>query len=208
MSRSSTGWRRNAQVQPPESDLRRDQRHIHLRSAPDEEGDAVGHSVSRAWSISLGGVLGAAALGAGWALLAGSWTDPDSAPHSVAQKVESGIPEGLELDPLTSTPAATWVDRDETFAVVTWGSGSCPPVAVAVKVRHPRSDRRDVRAFTQRPLHRRHGSHHTPIRGALEPRLARSPSGSATPTGTRCRLSPSIDVHHRFGPDINFEAPT
>lgn len=28
-----------------------------------------------------------------------------------------------------------WIDRGETFAIVTWGSSSCPPVATALTVK-------------------------------------------------------------------------
>ncbi|WP_144794756.1 hypothetical protein [Microbacterium paludicola] len=48
-------------------------------------------------------------------------------PASVAYATRSGVPAGLDADPL-SGPAVTWLEEGETFAIVTWGSGSCPPV--------------------------------------------------------------------------------
>jgi len=49
--------------------------------------------------------------------------------------VSRGIPEGLTLDPLTEAPAAVWMERGESFAVVTMGSSSCPVVATAVSAK-------------------------------------------------------------------------
>lgn len=50
----------------------------------------------------------------------------------VAQRVTPGVPEGLVVEPMSEGPAATWIEQGETFAVVTWGSGSCPLVATAL----------------------------------------------------------------------------
>lgn len=47
-----------------------------------------------------------------------------------SDRTEQGIPDdwtGPAPDPLTGEPAAGWIDDDE-FAVITMGSGSCPPV--------------------------------------------------------------------------------
>jgi len=52
----------------------------------------------------------------------------------VARSSERGIPEGLDIDWSGEGPAAGWVDEGETFAVVTWGSSSCPRVASALEV--------------------------------------------------------------------------
>lgn len=46
--------------------------------------------------------------------------------------VSRGAPDGLTLDPLNESPAAVWVERGESFAVVTMGSSSCPAVATEV----------------------------------------------------------------------------
>lgn len=46
--------------------------------------------------------------------------------------VRPGVPDGITVDPMTGAPAAGWIERGKTFAVVTMGSSSCPPVATAV----------------------------------------------------------------------------
>ena len=46
-----------------------------------------------------------------------------------------GAPEGLELDPLSDAPTATWIERGESFAIVTMGSSSCPPVATDLEAK-------------------------------------------------------------------------
>ena len=49
---------------------------------------------------------------------------------SEADRTTQGIPDGWDgpvPDPLTGQPSAGWIDGDE-FAVITMGSGSCPPV--------------------------------------------------------------------------------
>lgn len=71
-------------------------------------------------------------------LLAGC-SDPGPA---IAQEVRSGVPEGLVVEPLGEGPVAVWIDPGETFAIVTWGSGSCPPVATALTTDGP--DRLDL----------------------------------------------------------------
>ena len=58
---------------------------------------------------------------------------------SAAQDTEQGIPDdwdGPVPDPLTGQPAAGWIDDDE-FAVITMGSGSCPPVPSEPEVTSP-----------------------------------------------------------------------
>ncbi|MEJ1923439.1 MULTISPECIES: hypothetical protein [unclassified Microbacterium] len=55
----------------------------------------------------------------------------------VAQAMKPGIPEGVVFEPLSEEPAATWIERGETFAIVTWGSGSCPPIATALTADGP-----------------------------------------------------------------------
>ena len=44
--------------------------------------------------------------------------------------------DGPVPDPLTGQPAAGWIDDDE-FAVITMGSGSCPPVPAEPEVSSP-----------------------------------------------------------------------
>ena len=44
-----------------------------------------------------------------------------------------GVPEGLEVDAMSEAPIGTWIERGESFAVVTMGSSSCPPVATDVR---------------------------------------------------------------------------
>ncbi len=51
---------------------------------------------------------------------------------SVANDVRAGVPDGVDVDPMNATTAVGWVDRGETFAIVTWGSSSCPPIATAL----------------------------------------------------------------------------
>jgi hypothetical protein len=48
---------------------------------------------------------------------------------SVADTVTAGAPDGVALDPLAAGPQAVWIEPGERFAVVTWGSSSCPAVA-------------------------------------------------------------------------------
>ena len=58
---------------------------------------------------------------------------------SAAQDTIQGIPDdwdGPVPDPLTGEPAAGWIDDDE-FAVITMGSGSCPPVPSEPEVTSP-----------------------------------------------------------------------
>jgi hypothetical protein len=79
-------------------------------------------------------MLARRARGVGLALVAlmvsGCATGP-SGDGSQADRVVRGIPEvwsGPNIDPLEGGPVVGWIDDDE-FAVVTMGSGSCPPVA-------------------------------------------------------------------------------
>lgn len=58
--------------------------------------------------------------------LAGCTTNPRIGTVSVA-------PDGVHLDPLSESPTALWVERGESFAVVTMGSSSCPAVATKVE---------------------------------------------------------------------------
>ncbi|WP_336645919.1 hypothetical protein [Microbacterium sp. USHLN186] len=55
----------------------------------------------------------------------------------VARETRRGVPDGLVVDPLNDRPIATWIERGETFAIVTIGSGSCPPVATALVAEVP-----------------------------------------------------------------------
>ncbi|WES65989.1 hypothetical protein P0L94_07920 [Microbacter sp. GSS18] len=56
--------------------------------------------------------------------------------------VSRGVPDGVTLDPFSEGPAAVWIDRGESFAVVTLGSSSCP--AMATEVSASRDDRVSV----------------------------------------------------------------
>lgn len=47
--------------------------------------------------------------------------------------VSPGIPDGITFDPLSDAPAAAWIEPGVSFAIVTVGSSSCPPVATEVK---------------------------------------------------------------------------
>ncbi len=50
----------------------------------------------------------------------------------VADTVERGAPDNVDIDPLSGKPAAAWIERGERFAIVTLGSSSCPPVATSI----------------------------------------------------------------------------
>jgi len=43
-----------------------------------------------------------------------------------------GAPPGLEHDPSNFDTVALWLERGESFAIVTYGSSSCPPVATSL----------------------------------------------------------------------------
>ena len=58
---------------------------------------------------------------------------PSSTP-GVAETVRPGAPDGMDIDLLGGTAAGTWLDDGERFAIITMGSGSCPPVATAITV--------------------------------------------------------------------------
>ncbi|GAA1745835.1 hypothetical protein GCM10009746_30890 [Microbacterium paludicola] len=55
------------------------------------------------------------------------------APKPIIGTVSRGAPDGVQLDPLSESPTAVWVERGESFAVVTMGSSSCPAVATKVE---------------------------------------------------------------------------
>lgn len=59
-------------------------------------------------------------------------------PVSVAEKVERGFPDALSEQQLAELPefqsAVVWLDEPETFALITWGSSSCPGVVTALTV--------------------------------------------------------------------------
>jgi hypothetical protein len=50
---------------------------------------------------------------------------------SVAQSVTAGAPDGVVREP-GNAPVVTWVEPGEQFAVVTWGSSTCPLFATDV----------------------------------------------------------------------------
>lgn len=66
------------------------------------------------------------------------------AASSVADTVTAGAPDGVELDPLDAGPQAVWIEPGERFAVVTWGSSSCPAVATGLVAE---TDRRMLLTF-------------------------------------------------------------
>ena len=63
-----------------------------------------------------------------------SCSDPGT---GVAEAMKAGIPEGLVIEPLSDGPAATWIERGESFAIVTFGSGSCPAIPTALTTDGP-----------------------------------------------------------------------
>jgi len=57
-------------------------------------------------------------------------------PPTVADRVVQGLPDGWDgpqPDVLSSESAVGWVDGDDSFGVVLFSSGSCPPVADSVE---------------------------------------------------------------------------
>jgi RNA polymerase sigma-70 factor (ECF subfamily) len=77
--------------------------------------------------------LRAGHIGVGLAVIAVCALAGCTAPGAgVAQKVRPGAPDGLVVEPLSDGPTATWIEPAETFAIVTFGSGSCPSVATAL----------------------------------------------------------------------------
>ena len=55
---------------------------------------------------------------------------------TVATETQRGVPDGYggEIDLLDPKPVATWLDDERRqFAVVTVGSGSCPPVPTSIE---------------------------------------------------------------------------
>jgi hypothetical protein len=53
---------------------------------------------------------------------------------SVARSSEPGIPDGLSIDQSEGLGAAAgWIVEGEIFAVVTWGSSSCPRAPVGLE---------------------------------------------------------------------------
>ncbi len=54
------------------------------------------------------------------------------APSPGVGSVHPGIPDGVTLDPLNGSPTAAWIERGESFAIVTMGSSSCPVVASSI----------------------------------------------------------------------------
>lgn len=61
-----------------------------------------------------------------------------SEPVSVAEKVERGFPDSLSEQEIAELPefqpAVVWLDEPERFALITWGSSSCPAVVAAITV--------------------------------------------------------------------------
>jgi len=65
--------------------------------------------------------------------LTGCSGSASSAPTSVADDTIKGLPDTVTVDPASTEPLAVWIEQDETFAVVTWGSSSCiaTPIDIA-----------------------------------------------------------------------------
>ncbi|AWB88466.1 hypothetical protein [Homoserinimonas hongtaonis] len=55
----------------------------------------------------------------------------ESSMESIADEVFTGLPEGVDTpaDAGSGRPDAVWVEPGATFAIITWGSSTCPPVA-------------------------------------------------------------------------------
>lgn len=61
---------------------------------------------------------------------------------SVARETYRGLPSGVEIgegDALSTDPVLTWLEDGDALAITTWGSSSCPPVAVEIE-----SDRHSI----------------------------------------------------------------
>ncbi len=70
------------------------------------------------------------------------------ASSGVAESVHPGLPQGFVYANGNEEPAVGWVDDGVRFAVVTWGSSSCP--AVAKEFTFKGDDRVEI-AFGQSP---------------------------------------------------------
>lgn len=79
----------------------------------------------------IGAGFAAAGLAAGAALLLAGCSGGSGDGGPIAQ-VEKGLPSGwdeAQFGPDAGDPVVGWVVEGESFAVVTWGSSSCPPIA-------------------------------------------------------------------------------
>lgn len=66
------------------------------------------------------------------AMLAISGCNAD--PVSVAKDSYRGLPGGPSSQPLVDSEiSAEWIEKGSTFAIITWGSSSCPPVPVSLE---------------------------------------------------------------------------
>lgn len=83
---------------------------------------------------------GAALLGVATVLLLAAC---GSAADSVADRVEGGFPGHLTEDERSALPweqpSALWIEEGTRFALVTWGSGSCPRIVTAIDGAGPSS---------------------------------------------------------------------
>jgi len=79
------------------------------------------------WALALALLAGTGACSAAGRRPAGD------RPVSVAASSYRGLPPGLPEPPAVGSPAAVWTDG--RLALVLWGSGSCPPVPVALEAR-------------------------------------------------------------------------
>jgi hypothetical protein len=62
--------------------------------------------------------------------LAGCSGGAGGGPTSIADETIAGVPDSINVDPESFEPGAAWIEKGETFAVVTWGSSSCVPVPI------------------------------------------------------------------------------
>lgn len=60
-----------------------------------------------------------------------STSSEDGSMESIADDVFTGLPEGVDTpaDAGSGRPDAVWLEPGATFAIITWGSSTCPPVA-------------------------------------------------------------------------------
>jgi hypothetical protein len=79
-------------------------------------------------SVRRSGVVALLAIGALW--MSGCASAPTTYP---------GVPEGYTGDALTAEIGGAWIDEGRSFAIVTWGSSSCPARAGSVDAVDARS---------------------------------------------------------------------
>ncbi|MFK0402959.1 hypothetical protein ACIQTT_11560 [Microbacterium sp. NPDC090225] len=88
-------------------------------------------------------------LAAGALLLTGCGTT-----QSAANEVVQGLPDGWsgpQPDLIATEPVAGWVDGDDSFGIVTFGSSSCPLVATSVSAEDARTVTVEFRYSSNNP---------------------------------------------------------